>query len=325
MTDRDDPFDMPPTEPRTPRRGEVSPPSGTSSITSENLTDRLDGEWSDHDDGRRLDASSGDIESWIGFSTGRYTRPSGALWFTVSALLTSLGLWGLSMVPEWPLTRVMFQSWTNGVVMFLGLWCVLMLANKLNKTRIQERALKLEDLFPNRADFVLSPATAQEVLQSIRARCDRPREFLLFNRLNMALSNLGNIGEVRDVGAVLESQADADASAVQSSYTSIRALIWVIPVLGFIGTVIGLSEAIGSFQGVLERPEGADAASLRDRLTPVVLGLRTAFETTLVALLVAVAIQLITTFVYRREEDLLDGCTQYCNDHVISRLKLTDL
>jgi len=272
-----------------------------------------------------LDASSGDLEAWLGLRGGRFTRAAGPLWFIVAAVLAALAMWGLTLVPQWPLSRIMFQCWTNGAVLFLGLWCVFMLANKLNKVRIQERAMRLDDLFPHRADFVLSPATAVDVLDSMRARCDRPREFLLFNRLMMALSNLGNIGEVRDVGAVLESQADADASAVQSSFTSIRALIWVIPVLGFIGTVIGLSDAIGSFQGVLERPDGADAASIRDRLTPVVLGLRTAFETTLVALLAAVAIQLLTTFVYRREEDLLDGCTQYCNDHVISRLKLTDL
>lgn len=272
-----------------------------------------------------LDADAGDVESWLGLSGGRGTRANGPLWLGVAAVVTALALWGLSLRPEWELTRIMFQCWTNGAVLLLGLWCLMMLANKFNKTRIQERALRQEDLFPRRADFVLSPATAADVLEAIRARCDRPRAFMLFNRLMMALSNLGNIGEVRDVGAVLESQADADANTVQSSYTSIRALIWVIPVLGFIGTVIGLSDAIGSFQGVLERPEGTDAASIRDRLTPVVLGLRTAFETTLVALLAAVAIQLLSTFVYRREEDLLDGCTQYCNDHVISRLKLTDL
>lgn len=280
---------------------------------------------SDPDGPPRLDAMRGDIESWLGFHGGRFTRASGPLWFVVAALFTSLLMWGLSFVPEWNLSRIMFQCWTNGAVVLLALWSVLMLANKLNKVRIQERALRQDDLFPRRADFVLSPATAIDVLDAIRARCDRPREFLLFNRVMMALSNLGNIGEVRDVGAVLESQADADTNSVQSSYTSIRALIWVMPVLGFIGTVVGLSDAIHAFQGVLDRPEGADIATIRERLTPVTTGLHTAFETTLVALLAAVAVQLFTTFVYRREEDLLDACTQYCNDHVISRLKLTDL
>ncbi|MBM4111843.1 MAG: MotA/TolQ/ExbB proton channel family protein [Phycisphaerae bacterium] len=278
-------------------------------------------------DSPRLDASRGDLESLLGLPGGRFTRASGPLWLLVSGILSAAIVWGLSLRPEWSVSQMLFRCWTNSAVLWCAILCLLMLANKLNKTRIQERALRRNDLFPRRADFVLSPASARDVLDSIRARCDRPREFLLFNRLMMALSNLGNIGEVRDVGAVLESQADADANAVQSSYTTIRSLIWVMPVLGFIGTVIGLSDAIGSFQGVLERPEaGADDASqIRERLTPVVLGLRTAFETTLIALIAAVGVQLLTTYVYRREEDLLDACTQYGNDHVISRLKLTDL
>lgn len=276
-----------------------------------------------------LDASRGDLETMLGLSGGRFTRVAGSLWVLVAAVLSGGVIWALSMFPEWEYSQMIFRCWTNSAVIYCTILCLLMLGNKLNKCRIQEQALKQEDLFPRRADFVLSPATARDVLDSIRAKCDRPREFLLFNRIMMALSNLGNLGEVRDVGAVLESQGDADANAVHSSYTTVRSLIWVMPVLGFIGTVVGLSVAIGSFQGVLESAAGAggsdDASQIKERLTPVVLGLRTAFETTLIALLAAVAVQLISTFVYRREEDLLDACTQYCNDHVISRLRLTDL
>ena len=275
----------------------------------------------------RLDASRGDPEALLGLSGGRFTRANGGLWFAVAGVLTALAYWGMSMAPDAWITELMLRCWTNGAVLLFSLWCLLMLANKYLKARIQRRALAADDLFPARPDFVLSPGTAEEVLAAMRRRCDRPREFLLFHRLTMALSNLGNLGEVRDVGAVLESQADADANAVDSSYTAIRALIWTIPVLGFIGTVIGLSDAIGSFQGVLEQPAAGgegDAAAIRERLTPVVLGLRTAFETTLVALLAAVGIQLLTTFVYRAEEDLLDACTQFCNDHVTSRLRLVD-
>ena len=272
---------------------------------------------------QRLDAARGDVECMLGLSSGRYTRPNGTLWFMVAGAITAAAYWVMSMDPQQSFCAMMFRCWTNGAVMLFTTWCLLILVNKFQKTRIQWRALRSAGLFPRRADWVLSPATAGEVLQGIRERADRPRDFLLFNRLTMALANLGNIGEVRDVGAVLESQADADGSTVDSSYTGIRALIWTIPVLGFIGTVVGLSDAIGSFQGVLGSEQAAD--SIRERLTPVVLGLRTAFETTLVALVAAVAVQLITTWVYRGEEDLLDACTQYCNDNVISRLRLTDL
>jgi hypothetical protein len=97
-------------------------------------------------------------------------------------------------------------------------------------------------------------------------------------------------------------------------------------VLGFIGTVLGLGIAIGNFTTVITAGEGAGAAtaSIRDKLGPVVGGLATAFNTTLVALVAAVAVQLTTTWIYKLEEDLLDDISSYCNDNIISRLKLTN-
>jgi biopolymer transport protein ExbB/TolQ len=260
----------------------------------------------------------------VGLPGGRFTTASAPLWLAVAAALTVLAALVLGVVaPGSELMQVMNRCWTNWAVVFFSFWCLGMLGAKWVKTSVQMRALRAVDVVPRRGDFVLSPGTAGDVLQRIRACADRPKEFLLFRRIDMALSNLGNIGEVRDVGAVLESQADSDASSIDSSYTVIRSLIWTIPILGFIGTVVGLSQAIGSFSEVLGA-KGGDAGSMKDKLVPVVGGLSTAFETTLVALLAAVLIQLLSTWVYKREEALLDGIGDFTNEHVLSRLKLTD-
>lgn len=272
----------------------------------------------------RLDARRGDPECLVGLSSGRYTVASAPLWLALAAVLTILAAVALAVLaPRSYLLEMMNRCWTNWAVVFFSWWCLGILAAKWRKTTIQMRALRAVDIVPRRGDFVLSPGTAGEVLRRIRSVADRPKDFMLFRRIDMALSNLGNIGEVRDVGAVLESQADSDASSVDSSYTVIRSLIWTIPILGFIGTVVGLSQAIGSFTDVLNQT-GSDASSIKSKLGPVVGGLATAFETTLVALLAAVAIQLLSTWVYKREEALLDGITDFTNEHVLSRLKLTD-
>ena len=272
----------------------------------------------------RLDARKGDIECMVGLPSGRYTAPAAPLWLGVAAILTVAFAMVLVLVaPRSYLLELMNRCWTNWAVVFFSWWCLGILAAKWMKTSVQMRALRAVEIVPRRGDFVLSPGTAGEVLRRIKAVADRPKDFILFRRIEMALSNLGNIGEVRDVGAVLESQADSDASAVDSSYTVIRSLIWTIPILGFIGTVVGLSQAIGSFTDVLNQA-GGDSASIKSKLGPVVGGLATAFETTLVALLAAVAIQLLSTWVYKREESLLDAITDFTNEHVLSRLKLTD-
>lgn len=272
----------------------------------------------------RLDARAGDLECLVGLPSGRYTAVNAPLWFVMAGLLSALTFLALrALGQENGLRQLMDRCWTNWAVAFFSYWCLGILFAKWAKTSVQARALGAVDIVPRRGDFVLSPGTAGEVLRRIRAHSDRPKDFLLFRRIDMALSNLGNIGEVRDVGAVLESQADSDASSVDSSYTVIRSLIWTIPILGFIGTVYGLTDAIGSFSAVLDG-SGGDAGGMKEKLKPVVAGLSTAFETTLVALLAAVAIQLLSTWVFKREEALLDGITDFTNEHVLSRLKLTD-
>jgi biopolymer transport protein ExbB/TolQ len=273
---------------------------------------------------KRLDARAGDVECMVGLPSGRYTVASAPLWLGAAALLTVVTALVIAAfgTDNW-LLELMNRCWTNWAVVFFSYWCLGILFAKWVKTSVQMRALRAVDIVPRRGDFVLSPGTAGEVLQRIRAYSDRPKDFLLFRRVDMALSNLGNIGEVRDVGAVLESQADSDASSIDSSYTVIRSLIWTIPILGFIGTVVGLSQAIGSFTAVLNEA-GGDSGSIKSKLGPVVGGLATAFETTLVALLAAVIIQLLSTWVFKREEALLDGITDFTTEHVLSRLKLTD-
>jgi biopolymer transport protein ExbB/TolQ len=260
----------------------------------------------------RLDARTGDFERMIGLPGGRYTVASAPLWF-------GIGL-GLTLTAALVLGVLAPQS---EMCLMISFWCMGMLYAKWAKTSIQMRALRVIDVVPRRGDFVLSPGTSAEVLRRIRHAAERPKEFMLFRRIDLALSNLGNIGEVRDVGAVFESQADSDASAVDSSYTVVRSLIWTIPILGFIGTVVGLSDAIGSFTQVLNDTSG-DSSTIKSNLAPVVGGLATAFETTLVALVAAVVIQLLSTWVFKREEALLDAITDYTTEHVLSRLKLTD-
>ena len=272
----------------------------------------------------KLDARAGDIECMIGFPSGRYTVASAPLWLGVAAVMTILVALVLVIIaPDGYLLLMMNRCWTNWAVVFFSWWCLGILLAKWIKTSIQLRALRAVDIVPRRGDFILSPGTSGDVLRRIKAVAERPKDFLLFRRIDMALSNLGNIGEVRDVGAVLESQADSDGSSVDSSYTVIRSLIWTIPILGFIGTVVGLSQAIGSFTDVLTQT-GSDAGSIKSKLGPVVGGLATAFETTLVALVAAVIIQLLSTWVYKREEALLDGITDFTTENVLSRLKLTD-
>jgi hypothetical protein len=173
---------------------------------------------------------------------------------------------------------------------------------------------------PAEPEFVLTEATATTVLARIHSLVDHPRHFMLLNRIDRALSNFRNIGQVNDVSAILRAQAENDEDQVSSSYTLLNGLVWAIPVLGFIGTVLGLSLAIGRFTLTLQA--GGDITLIRSSLQSVTSGLATAFETTLIALTFTLILQLAITFQQKNEMAFLDECNDYCHANIVSKLRL---
>jgi biopolymer transport protein ExbB/TolQ len=151
---------------------------------------------------------------------------------------------------------------------------------------------------------------------------DHPGQFAVLNRIERALANLDNIGHTADVAAILKIQSENDESQVASSYGLVNGLMWAIPVLGFIGTVLGLSQAIGAF-GVTLAQDG-NLEGIKGSLSLVTAGLSTAFDTTLVALVMALILQLIVSFLQAREAEWLDACNEYCNRKVAGRLRLRE-
>ena len=198
-----------------------------------------------------LSWSTQDIEQRLGFRGGRHTQVNYMLTFLLGMGMT-LAFYGLLLPFDDTLLATMFtqRGPTPYVIVVLGCWSAAILLVKWRKLAYQRRSLE-HQVVPEQHDFVLSSATVEEVLDRIQATVDNPRQFVLFNRICIALSNLRNLGRVSDVDEILRSQAEQDESAMETSYSVVAGFVWAIPVLGFIGTVLGLSEAIGAFGGVL--------------------------------------------------------------------------
>ena len=267
-----------------------------------------------------LSWSKADPEQRIGFHGGRFTRVNGILSFLAACLLTLLFYAALLMMPDSHFAAMFTERGSvQYVTVLLTCWALVILLIKWRKLALQRRALAYA-VVPANADFVLSSATVDQVMANIYSTVDDPKQFVLFNRITIALSNLRNLGRVSDVDDILRSQADQDESGMETSYSLVQGFVWAIPVLGFIGTVIGLSEAIGAFSSVLATSSEVD--QLSTALRGVTAGLATAFETTLVALVAALGVQLILVFLRKGEEEFLDNCSEYCTRHVVGRLRI---
>jgi hypothetical protein len=64
--------------------------------------------------------------------------------------------------------------------------------------------------------------------------------------------------------------------------------IWVLPVLGFIGTVVGITEAIGGLEPLLNMQKHAGTLNLGQTMGNVLNGLKYAFDTTLIGLVLVI-------------------------------------
>lgn len=271
-----------------------------------------------------------DIEKVCGFAGKKFTGVSMGFSFLLGALLFMAfygSLWPFAWQGnEWidmffhggPKNRSYIPYYT----IFLTCWSLAILFIKWRKLVLQRRALSVL-ILPKDPNFILTPITAREILDNIYHVADFPSKFLLLDRVTRSLSNLKNLGNVSDVAEGLTSQAENDEAYLNSTYTILKGFVWAIPVLGFIGTVLGLAQSVGGFGDVVA--QGASVEVLKSSLGGVTAGLGTAFETTLIALVAALIVQLLMSLIQGQEEHFLDECSDYCHRNIISKLKTVNL
>jgi hypothetical protein len=187
-----------------------------------------------------------DPEQRIGFNGGRFTSPNKLLGLLIACLLTAVFftiiIFGASAwQPTQHLARIFLERGpTQYVTTAFFFWALALLWLKSRKVGFQRKAFNLP-IMPNDPSFCLSPETARSVLHRLHELVDNPMHFAVLNRIERALSNLDNMGNTADMTAILKIQSENDESQVASSYGLIHGLMWAIPVLGFIGTVLGSS------------------------------------------------------------------------------------
>ncbi|MDY6782005.1 MAG: MotA/TolQ/ExbB proton channel family protein [Cyanobacteriota bacterium] len=108
-------------------------------------------------------------------------------------------------------------------------------------------------------------------------------------------------------------------SASESSFSVPKILVWAIPLLGFIGTVIGISRAVNGFSGFLE--EAAAVEQIKEGIGTVTSGLAVAFDTTLLALLLSVLVMIPLVLVERSESRLLLAVDIYINERLLPKFR----
>jgi chemotaxis protein MotA len=157
---------------------------------------------------------------------------------------------------------------------------------------------------------VLSPDEVAGIKLSVLEIEKRGVVYLVSDFIKKACTQYRNDNSISETLQVLEVQIENTKGEMEGDLSVIRYLIATIMSVGFIGTVIGLSRAIGNAH--LAQDEGG---------LPILTSyLNIAFDTTLVALVLV----LILNFIYHNYLGIMDNfyaqSKRYIVDNLISRI-----
>ncbi len=200
-----------------------------------------------------------------------------------------------------------FDSAVSESIVVLATWALFFLTLQGLRYRNEAKAFRISTA-PQHLSVVqaVDPSGLAGVLK--RAGIREPDTTLMARRLAAVTRTLGRHDPDPSVlQSNLQAQADIDGKRLDLSYAPVHVFIWAIPILGFIGTVVGIGDAIVEFSRFVQSvdPSGMFGAQMREALGGVTTGLAIAFNTTFLALALSVPVMLGASLLQKSEEELL--------------------
>ena len=239
--------------------------------------------------------------AWVAVASFILDEASGseaAIWLAKSFFDLQLGD-GRAGVFPYPIT-IQNLMW---LIFFVGLG---ELAYRLRQGLMALRSVA-DGLLPEDDDVVLIKSDMNEHYRKLKDRSGLLPELIISLVLRFQASQ-----SVSETHAMLNSQLDHMQVKIDIDYSMTRYIAWLIPTLGFIGTVIGISQAL-HFASI------SDPTS-ETFLPELVSTLGVAFYTTLLALIQSALLVYCMHVIQAMEERSVVLSGQYCLKNLINKL-----
>jgi len=176
------------------------------------------------------------------------------------------------------------------VVVVLFTWIVVLVFFRAVQIYREQKAVAELDTW--------SPAALDKIAESLRTG----------RRARLVLQHAGSPGKLSEA---LPAASALDAASLDNSYSVVKALVWTLPVLGFIGTAWGMAHAIRGFSEALGAASAVSNNGQLELLTQrlgqfVIPGLANAFSITMLALGVSVLAHFWVTTLQTWDQEVLE-------------------
>lgn len=180
------------------------------------------------------------------------------------------------------------------------------------RTALHELAFLKQRLLPEDDSAVLQIADLGPIRRRVLSLYDADNGFLPY-LIDISITQLQASRSVDQAVSILTSSLDLLMHKLDLRYQSVRYISWLIPTIGFIGTVVGIAVALE-----LINPQNPD-------LGQVTGAMAVAFYTTLVALIISAVIVFFQHGVQKAEESALNAAGQYCLKNLINRIYIPNV
>lgn len=175
-------------------------------------------------------------------------------------------------------------GYVQGLTYLAFFWAWFEVKEKLRVIARERKAFKL-NLIPTNDKHVFMPQDINNLKFKL-IEFERKEKYILSDLLKKACTKFRTSGSLSELIDIVSIQIEVSQEKSEGDQSVIRYLTWVIPSIGFVGTVIGISQALIV----------ANTGDM-DKIT-MLLGV--AFDTTLVALVLSI---IIMWFVHQLQEE----------------------
>lgn len=256
------------------------------------------------------------VNVWIGGGLGIGAT---LLWFLVMNLIPQPEEDAVQGIGGYLKELFLDRGWPQYVTTLLMFWCLGLLVLKWLNIKKQRSAMLIQTL-PTDISEEINHSNLKAFHDHIINFPKPLRNTYIVNRIRKALEFFYVRQNNPEVAQMIASQSEIDAAKVNSSYSMVKVFLWAIPIMGFIGTVLGIGTAIGGFDAVLAGGEGGDMDAIKGPLSDVLGSMGIAFDTTLLALVFSIILSFPASALQNEEDDLVTDVDEYCIDHLLKRL-----
>ncbi len=193
------------------------------------------------------------------------------------------------------------------IVFIIGL---IQLKNRITKIK-NIKSYQQSNYLPEDFETIIDNQVLTEIIRSVKNDAKEKEGILPYMILQISLQFRTN-NSISITSDFLTKQLELFLHEIELNYNKLKYIIWLIPSLGFMGTVYGIGLAVSQLgEGSIDDP---------NLLTQMAGSLGVAFNTTLVALVLSVILQYFTQHYEAMEERVINDFGKYTLDNLINKI-----